>query len=115
MIPIDTPVPLPSDWYRIYGKLVELRNKSRNASIPEPLTPLILAGASISTSEDIKERWVSHIKIANKYGFAEEILKILPPPPDYDVASRIAGVPLGYRGSIDEAIDDLFQAAEFEK
>jgi len=115
MIPIDTPVPLPSDWYRIYGKLVELRNKSRNASIPEPLTPLILAGASISTSEDIKERWVSHIKIANKYGFAEEILKILPPPPDYDVASRIAGVPLGYRGSIDEAIDDLFQAAEFDE
>jgi len=114
MIPIDTPVPLPSDWYRIYGKLVELRNKSRNASIPEPLTPLILAGASISTSEDIKERWISHIKIANKYGFAEEILKILPPPPDHDIAKSIAGVPLGYRGSLEEATDNLFLYAEYD-
>jgi len=70
MIPLNTPVPLPHDWYKICGKLAELRNKSENPQIPEPLTPLILAGASISTSEDIKDRWITHIKFANKYGFA---------------------------------------------
>jgi len=93
MLPKTIPVPLPQDWVRIHQTLVELWKELHDSNIPKPLTPLILAGTMGSTPTDIRQRWISHIEWANKYGFSDNLKEILPPPPDVDVAKSIAGRP----------------------
>lgn len=95
MVPTTTPVPLPQDWARIHQTLVELWEKCQDHKIPKPLAPLILAGTMGSTPKDIRQRWISHIEWANKYGFSKNLKEIIPSSPDIDVAKEIAGLPDG--------------------
>ena len=88
----DIPVPLPGEWTKIYQELVQLRKQRNDPSIPEPPTPLILAGAAFSTASEIRNRWSKLIEWANQYGFVEEMKNLIPPSPDFDVAEKIAGI-----------------------
>ena len=89
----STPVPRPSDWARLH-QLLEVAWKSGDRSaVPEPPVPLILAGAAFSTASEIRQRWIDLVRWANSHGYADLLFANLPPPPDIDVAGRIAGAP----------------------
>jgi len=88
----DIPVPLPEDWARIHHELSILHNHKSDPNIPKPPVPLILAGAAFSTAGAIRDRWWNLVDWANQYGFAEEMAKMIPSAPEYDVAERIAGI-----------------------
>lgn len=88
----DIPVPMPGDWSEIYLQLKNLIEQRIEHTIPEPPVPLILAGAAFSTANQIRTRWKELVDWSNKYGFADEMAKMIPPSPQEDVAERIAGV-----------------------
>ena len=86
------PVPLPTDWTRLHELLRAERRRMVGSSIPEPPTPLILAGAAFSTASAIRARWAELLDWASTYGFETTLTNHLPPAPEHDVANAIAGV-----------------------
>jgi len=92
------PVPLPSDWSRIYHHLSEARLVINDVNIPMPPVPLILAGAAFSSANDILKRWEDLIAWANEYGFSDTLINNLPEPPNHNVAESIAGVSKNGKG-----------------
>ena len=88
----DIPVPMPVHWSKIYQQLNNLREQRREHTIPNPPVPLILAGAAFSNANQIRTRWIELLDWVNKYGFADEMAKMIPPPPLEDVAEKIAGI-----------------------
>ena len=85
-------VPLPADWARLHGLLSRERVRAPDRSIPEPPVPLILAGAAFSSAAAIRARWSALLDWAYTFGFDQLLFANLPPAPDHDVASAIAGV-----------------------
>jgi Dna[CI] antecedent, DciA len=86
------PVPLPTDWARLHEVLSAEWKRRDDGSIPEPPTPLILAGAAFSTADAVRSRWSALLDWAHGFGFGNVLASNLPPPPEYDVADAIAGV-----------------------
>lgn len=112
LISIDTPVPLPRDWAAIHSALASARRDDHRRLAPEPPIPLILAGAAFSSASQIRERWVALIEWTNRYGYQEVFRARLPPPPDFDVASRIAGASEDGSGWWEDPyrLEDLFES-----
>lgn len=92
LLPTTIPVPMPVDWSRIHGLLAKARRDSGLEAIPEPPIPLILSGASVSKPSWIRAQWIELLEWANQYGYADLVMKNLPPPPAVDVAEDLAGI-----------------------
>lgn len=83
---------MPFNWAELHQALLREWAEQRDATIPKPPVPLILAGAAFSSAREIRARWAEFLDWAEKHGFMEVLLAHYQPPEGKDYAERAAGV-----------------------